>query len=225
MNGKTIVLVIILLLSVCYSSKLRKSRIEQSESSPDSSTYFTKVNNTDSNSTSMERSYYSSSKGMNKALAKADYSERVHPQQENITCTNTNCPYPNTCVNETVCLCDLTRANYFSPSENLTSIEDLIYCQYERRKLITIFLLEFFVPIGAGHLYNGLIANGIVKMILFLGLCVTPIGLLCFSIKNDWLNILIPAGLGMFAFIWLLDVIFLGLNKMVDDNGVLPQKW
>jgi hypothetical protein len=158
-------------------------------------------------------------------LAVLGYSEIIHRKQGNINCTISNCPYPNNCVGNTVCLCDKSRANHFIETNNEIKLNsEPIYCQYERKKLLTAFLLEFFIPIGAGHLYSGLIAMGVIKMVVCLFLLSTPCWILCTQNKKIRF-FLMTANYLIFSFWWLFDVIYYGVNKYVDGNGVLPEGW
>ena len=152
-----------------------------------------------------------------------EYSLEWHGQQKNITCTSINCPSPNSCENGSVCVCDNTLANAQIDTTTDT-YTDSIYCQYQRKKQLTAFLLEFFLPFGIGHLYLGRLKNGIIKLVLLFVLCCS----LCFlpSTEDKKVVYCLFSAFISLLLIWnLMDLIFIGLNRYVDGNKVLPQKW
>ncbi len=79
-------------------------------------------------------------------------------------CTLSNCgPRNGFCIDEHTCQCHVGYAN-FKPVTRTYAQEPERYCTYEQGSQLVAFLLEFFFPIGVGHLYAGRIVNGIIKM-------------------------------------------------------------
>lgn len=97
-----------------------------------------------------------------------------------IACTTTNCPSPNTCIQQNaVCRCDDGNANYFDSSE-ASQAANGPYCQYQRKKQLTAFLLHFFLFSGAGQFYAGNIQYAIPQLIITLSPCaLIPILIFC----------------------------------------------
>ena len=83
-----------------------------------------------------------------------------------IQCGNLKCAKnQGTCQeinNDYLCICDEHYATY--PFNN-----DIV-CNYERKKQLNAFLLEFFVTYGAGHFYTENYKYAIPKLLVFVSL-------------------------------------------------------
>ena len=168
------------------------------------------------------------------------YSDAKYELASNINCNAYNCQYPNACTPDNkTCKCSFESAEYElyhpntdtkTPSQGSQNIE---YCKYKRKKQIVYFLLEFFLNIGAGHLYAGNYLIGGVKLGLVFLPCFILCVLLCIGVvATD--NIKEIAGVGACLGIlvacsvsiwWLVDAILIGIRKYKDGNGVPLQSW
>lgn len=169
-----------------------------------------------------------------RTLADNDDDDKLtYTKKESITCTGENCPYPNACnAQKNICYCAKEKANY--PEEGLGGI----YCQYERKKQLTCFLLECLLNSGIGHLIAGRTGVGVAKVILTFGipiicciyfgitLCCSAacgeVGAGCCGIAGTICGIIYFIG---FFVWWLVDVIKYGKNEYLDSNGVSLEPW
>ena len=140
-----------------------------------------------------------------------------------IQCGNLKCAKnQGTCQeinNDYLCICDEHYATY--PFNN-----DIV-CNYERKKQLNAFLLEFFVTYGAGHFYTENYKYAIPKLLVFVFLYCLFIVLRIISKakeENKTANLLIcifaaVCFVGMIT--WqLIDVFKYGYNKYKDGNGI-----
>lgn len=75
-------------------------------------------------------------------------------------CTSSNCgPRNGFCIDLNTCQCQIGYANFETEESPAGQ-----YCTYQQKSQLVAFLLEFFFPIGVGHLYAGRIVNGLIKM-------------------------------------------------------------
>jgi TM2 domain-containing membrane protein YozV len=159
----------------------------------------------------------------------------------NITCTVSNCPTPNQCVQGAkVCRCGSGYANYV---DNSTTIQVGGVCLYERKKQLTAFLLQFFVFfVGAGQFYVGNIQYAVPQLILsILGIVlgiIKSVMKITFSAGEDekgeeierpclhtiiwWSYELVGATV---FYWWLADIITFGMNNYVDGKGIPLIAW
>ena len=143
-------------------------------------------------------------------------------QSSVLKCGLFNCPSSNgSCFgkyNES-CVCLEQYASFPFDTYNL--------CNYEKKKQLIAFLLEFFIMFGSGHIYSENYALGILKALYFVLTCGLFISVRILSKKTEENNtfILIISLLGCLTcaglLIWqLIDVVLFGLNRYVDGNGV-----
>ncbi|MCQ2817334.1 MAG: hypothetical protein MJ252_08730 [archaeon] len=79
-------------------------------------------------------------------------------------CTVGNCPpLQGYCFNDK-CMC---ARNYMTVSNEYISNKAGINCNYKTKSKFIAFILEFFFPIGVGHLYTENITFAIIKFSLF----------------------------------------------------------
>lgn len=134
-------------------------------------------------------------------------------------CNYQNCPlYQGVCVDDTcICSYDYTTFKY----EN----EPLIYCNYKQKSKFTAFFLEFFFPVGAGHLYAGKTLLAVIKFSLFLiffcGMCSELCSL---GMQMNKLVICSAFVILVDMFIWIIlqfiDIICYAFGIYKDGNGV-----
>jgi TM2 domain-containing membrane protein YozV len=157
--------------------------------------------------------------------------------QKNITCTEKNCFLPyGVCTNSATCQCTLKYASYQKTTDNTTSDEiQKTYCTYKRKEQLTAFLLEMFLPLGAGHFYSGRILSGILKLILFLAPIVVFI-FFCVGVsisKTDdeatcvgICTIFSNCALFCAVITWqMADIVLYAINLYDDGNGVPLKHW
>ena len=122
-----------------------------------------------------------------------------------------------------------TESNYCSCYDRYTTypVNSDIQCNYERKKQLNAFLLEFFLTYGAGHFYIDNYKLAIPKLVVFIFLYCLFIVLRIFTKskeenKSANLAICISAAIafvGMLA--WqIFDLFWFGYNKYKDGNGV-----
>ncbi len=153
--------------------------------------------------------------------------------KRNIVCNNyTNCLSPSYCESPTVCKCGEGFANYDYPSQPKSNV----YCQYEQKKQIIAFLLEFFVSLGVGHFYAGRVLFGAFKLLILLGPIIVII-LTCFcgiTLKPDEsasncisiMTVIFACVFCCASLIWqMVDIILFGINSYKDGNGVPLEHW
>lgn len=142
---------------------------------------------------------------------------------EYVECGNIKCAkHQGNCQeinNEYFCKCLEQFATYPLTSE--------IQCNYERKKQLNAFLLEFFVTYGAGHFYTENYKYAIPKLLVFIFLYCLFIVLRIVSKakeENKTANLIICifAGVCFVGMItWqLIDVFKYGYNKYKDGNGI-----
>jgi hypothetical protein len=145
------------------------------------------------------------------------------------------------CATDKICLCREGFANYL-PDRNINDLSQEyqnyanIPCSYSRKRQLITFLLEFLVPVGAGHLYLGNALLGVVKF--FVCVLLPLIGLYVFchcvdtteSEKAERINNII----GLITFIvyaitfgvwWLTDLIMIGGGHYKDSNQIEMAAW
>ena len=122
-----------------------------------------------------------------------------------------------------------TESSYCSCYERYTTYpkDSEIQCNYERKKQLNAFLLEFFLTYGAGHFYTDNYKLAVPKLVVFIFLYCLFIVLRIFTKskeenKSANLAICISAAVafaGMLA--WqIFDLFWFGYNKYKDGNGV-----
>lgn len=140
-------------------------------------------------------------------------------------CNVFNCPRKRgVCTRDTSCKCN----------EGFISVNDdefPFYCNYEQKRQLNAFLLEFFIGFGIGHLYNGNIQIAMIKLILYF----VAYFILCFipyftaQTKSNFLNRVFPCFQTMAILtivIWqIVDSVLLGINWFPDGNGIPLMTW
>ncbi len=156
----------------------------------------------------------------------------------NIACSNTNCMIPNgVCVDNSTCKCLDGWAVFQDANSPQTMYPQA--CNYQQKRQLVAFLLEFFFPCGIGHFYAGRVLMGVMKLILLalpiLALCLGFCGIIASPHgegKSDASGacVLIMAifiygsycALGIWGFV---DIILFGINSYKDGNGVPLLHW
>ena len=149
-------------------------------------------------------------------------------------CNAQNCPLPYAyCTSGTNCHCSSGFANFRLASTNPTNN---LPCQYTQKKQLVAFLLEFFFPFGVGHFYSQRTVIGILKLLFIVATpclfcCLLCCGLFSMdSLSSQKVFSTLSATLGLIytigLFAWVIvDLVFFGLNKYTDGNGVPLQEW
>jgi hypothetical protein len=153
---------------------------------------------------------------------------------EKINCTSSNCNIPNFCITDnTVCKCSSEYAEYElnkplkEGEKPAVASASKAFCQYQRKKQLTYFLLEFFLNIGAGHLYAGNVLLGILKLLIVILPCLGYCVFMCVSSNKD--NGTVKALSSLFGCVasiwWLTDLILIGTRHYDDGNTVPLAPW
>lgn len=150
----------------------------------------------------------------------------------NITCSPSNCEYPNLCLNNQTCACNNYKANFFPEGINTTN--NIKYCSYNRKSQITLSLLEVFLP-GIGFILLGSLAYGIMKLMTHIGLyfiIFLKLGRIFqedthdgknpehVEYKRDLLYYLMLASYAVIIVWMFTDLFLIGLRIRKDSNGV-----
>jgi len=140
-------------------------------------------------------------------------------------CDDKNCPPDiGTCSGTSKCNCENKYANAPKLSKKT--------CSYKRKSQKTAFLLEFFIPFGAGHFYVGKWWLGLIKMICTLFAMITIYSFLicCLSCVQNQKSY--AAYMFFYYFVpilasvwWLVDIILFGIDYFLDNNGVPLYTW
>ena len=99
------------------------------------------------------------------------------------------------------------------------------FCSYHQRRQVTFFLLEFFLPFGIGHLCNGRIIYGVIKLLVFLAIILTDVITKIVLISKNERGTK-PANIISFVYYFILilwqayDVTMIGFNKFTEQNNV-----
>lgn len=152
-----------------------------------------------------------------------------------ISCSNTNCKFPNVCLNQNTCGCANSKANFFIKDFSSPATYE-VFCNYERKDPRIVSLLEIFFP-GVGFMTLGHTAYGIFKLLAFLALYTLIFLKLSRGLEKDKLPqytehkeyveykkdfhfYLTFAAYGI-CVIWIaIDLILIGLGVTKDSNGV-----
>jgi len=165
----------------------------------------------------------------------------VYTVSAQYTCQDaTNCNNHGACVNSTgdwYCVCD---DDYATHPEIETKEDDSVYCNYQRKKQLTAFLLAWFLGgFGGGQWYLGLTGLAVGKLILGLSVCcIIPCVGMCLGGAAMGMGSEAAAGgasalvgccycccvLGIFVW-WLVDIIHFGMNSYDDKDGVALEPW
>jgi hypothetical protein len=140
-------------------------------------------------------------------------------------CSITNCPKKRG-------ECDVD--NNCSCFPNYITIEDEKYpfsCNYELKKQLNAFILEFFIGFGIGHLYVGNTQIASIKLVsyftMYFILCFFPY--CAFQSKMNFFKSMVPflqtISLLTIVFWQIKDSIWFGLNYYTDGNGIVLQHW
>lgn len=144
-------------------------------------------------------------------------------------CDNSTCnPDVGYCLSNNMCACKEEFANF--PMNKTETFYPNSACNYEKRKQVIAFLLEFFVPFGTSYFYLGRKEVGLLKvsvlffiplvlLIIFCHCCksTSPINNKANSILFNTFSLIYLVGL----IVWLFwDLINISLGKYTDVNGV-----
>jgi hypothetical protein len=142
--------------------------------------------------------------------------------QKNIECNESNCFYPyGRCVDNNTCQCTKEYASFKQEGE----FEDH-YCDYERKKQLVSFLLEFFFPFGVGHFYSGRILMGVLKIVVCFSQCIFAGLGFCFAQDAGMVLVILLLIFGCAYISWeLVDIILIAMNVYKDGNGVPLASW
>jgi len=140
-------------------------------------------------------------------------------------CNVYNCPRKRGwCTRDTRCTC---YEGYLSVNDDSFPF----YCNYEQKKQITAFLLEFFIGFGIGHLYNANVQLAMIKLLTFF----TCYFILCFvpyfsaqtksNCLNRWLGCFQTLAILTIVIWQIVDSVLLGIGYFKDGNGIPLLKW
>jgi len=140
-------------------------------------------------------------------------------------CDDKNCPPDiGTCSGTSKCNCENKYANAPKLSKKT--------CSYKRKSQKTAFLLEFFIPFGAGHFYVGKWLLGVMKLLFTLVAiiivhtmaccCMTCLQDKTFSVVYMFFFAVTPILTGIW---WIADIIMFGTNYYLDSNSVPLYAW
>jgi len=141
------------------------------------------------------------------------------------TCNKQTCiPLYGFCSSSTNCTCLHGYAN--APNVNNKNSNKKA-CDYNQKKQVTAFLLEFFLNSGYGHFYIGKWWLGLVKLIIVFIIPTTLCFLMCCLdfFKNTLFYVLSIGFIVLSSVWWLVDIILFGLNNYKDSNGVPLETW
>ena len=134
-------------------------------------------------------------------------------------CSLENC-YNGNCVSSQICICKSEYAEFHELPTN-----DGYYCTYRRHSKLKIFLTEFFLSFGIGHMVAGNVGYGIFKFILPIIACFTlSAGL--FGMRNcNQAQIMTVCGIGvvcliLFLIMHIFDICQILFGNYFDGNGV-----
>ena len=170
--------------------------------------------------------------------------EEEQPSDNNaglINCTDDRkhkCAYDNMeCENKTAGInCKCNDDKYYP---NFDDTIDADYCEIEKKKQLTAFLLELFVGFGAGHFYRHHYLMASLKLVaFFIGIyliCIFPLTAKCVTdcCDNDCVVIVVSIifyiyALGL-AFWYIWDLVYFGKNNYPDcshgDNCIDLKGW
>lgn len=148
------------------------------------------------------------------------------------------------CISSSTCLCENGYVHFIEKYKNndnietekiveevsntqTTSNEDPL-CNYKLKRQVSSFLLELFIPLGAGHFYADRDFFGGFKFFLAIMICV----FCCIVISNKEskkLRIFFTIALGLLTigfFTWhIFDLVMFALNKYNDGNDIPLNSW
>jgi len=169
----------------------------------------------------------SRSKGSIKLLA--EHHSNLNNTYANLEkCDNLKClPQYGHCSSETTCICNKYYAHFLLNSGEIS-------CSYKRKNQMIAFLLEFFIPFGAGHFYLGNIALGIIKLSFMLCLPIIFIFMnyTCGNFNSRrfiskpflWDKLFVFYMISLLLWVFF-DIVNISLMKYTDSNGVQMQPW
>ena len=117
-----------------------------------------------------------------------------------------NCPFNRGACIQQKCVC----LYGYVTVVNTSSSNDIMFCNYRQNDRTYPFLLEMILP-SFGLFYLGKTFHGIIKIITFIALLLLLGGVA--NKINFFIGIIYP-------FLYIFDLIFLGLAKYNDGNGV-----
>ena len=138
---------------------------------------------------------------------------------KNLECNKKTCPDAfGKCSSNNICTCKFGFID--DPNKEVKK-----FCTYKQKSQIILFIIEFFASFGIGHLLNGRITYGLIKLLCFF--CILMIDYItkyCLVSKNEkgtkYANILSIVYYFILIFWQILDISMIGLNKFKDDSNV-----
>jgi len=195
-------------------------------------------NDTDNNPVSLDdiNTYLGNS---NDDINNSKNSEIIFGYARNITCSESNCNLPNTCIDDKTCKCAIEFAEYElnRPREENEAPaileDDLPYCNYKKRSKLIYFMMEFFFAFGFGHFYAKNIKMGILKLLLIFLPCLIIFLAVFYLIESSRKSEQILGLMFVFIFIitcsfcvwWLVDIVMISFGHYTDGNGVPLNPW
>ncbi len=138
-------------------------------------------------------------------------------------CSDTNCKAPfGTCSTSNQCKC--SQGWIQSPFRNVSTAENS--CDYQLKKQVWFFSLEFLSWIGIGHMYASRFLYGIIKCsVMFLILFMDFVIIYDKTRAPKCLNYFIHFIYFSF-FVWhTYDLVMIGTNLYLDGNGMPISNW
>jgi len=145
---------------------------------------------------------------------------------KNITCNSQNCPSPmGYCQDLKTCKCLDGFANFKTDSQTGNA-----YCQYEQKKQLDAFLLEFILGCGTGHFFIGHYIQGVIKLVLVLIIIFLLVISSWDACEESGTKLSLPLLIAYILLVvyleWaLVDCILFGMNKYTDDHGIPIVHW
>lgn len=141
-------------------------------------------------------------------------------ESDTASCNVEICPPMQGVCYEDKCICAYGFKTV-APQED----EPLIKCNYRQKSHMVAFFLEFFFPVGIGHLYAEKITLTLVKFSIFAVFFVGACGqLCCLNLKiNKWIiftSMLLLFDLVLWIALQIVDIICYVLNYYLDGNGI-----
>lgn len=134
-------------------------------------------------------------------------------------CNYENCPLLQGVCYQDNCLCSYGFKTFLKIND------PEIYCNYKQKSRMTAFFLEFFFPIGLGHVYAGKFSFALIKFGLFIGFFIGLCGeLICIKLNFEKLVVCSAFTLLGDMCLWItfqiVDLVCYSLGYYSDGNGV-----
>ncbi len=160
-------------------------------------------------------------KDLNSLLDKKFYTNLVElfQTQRLLECSNETCkPGQGKCLSDIDCECEQGFVD--DPDTKINK-----FCSYKQKRQLLFFLIEFFAPIGIGHILNGRFLYGIIKCSVVICLIFIDLFSKCILLcgKNRGAkcsNYITFIYYGIIIFWQAYDITMIGFNKFKEDNNV-----